>query len=69
MLGTTSLGVAVVAGLPDGAGLTAAATLGLAERLTAASIPVTVDLEAGFTDDPEEVGAFAADSPGSGSSA
>ena len=48
VVGTTSLGVAVVAGLPDGAGLTAAETLGLAERLTAASIPVTVDLEAGL---------------------
>ncbi len=60
VVGTTSLGVAVVAGLPDGAGLTAAETLGLAERLTAASIPVTVDLEAGFSDDPEVVGAFAA---------
>lgn len=60
VLGTTSLGVAVAAGLPDGAGLTAAETLGLAERLTAASIPVTVDLEAGFSDDPDEVGAFAA---------
>ena len=60
VVGTTSLGVAVVAGLPDGAGLAAAETLGLVERVTAASIPVTVDLEAGFSDDPEEVGAFAA---------
>ena len=60
VLGTTSLGVAVAAGLPDGAGLAAAETLDLATRLTAASIPVTVDLEAGFSDDPAEVGAFAA---------
>ena len=60
VVGTTSLGVAVVAGLPDGAGLAAAATLGLVERVTAASIPVTVDLEAGFSEDPEVVAAFAA---------
>ena len=59
VLGTTSLGVAVAAGLPDGAGLAAAETLDLATRLTAAAIPVTVDLEAGFSDDPEEVGSFA----------
>ncbi|WP_156401629.1 isocitrate lyase/phosphoenolpyruvate mutase family protein [Agromyces sp. Soil535] len=60
VLGTTSLGVAVAAGLPDGAGRTAAETLDLATRLARASIPVTVDLEAGFSDDPAEVGAFAA---------
>jgi hypothetical protein len=60
VLGTTSLGVAVAAGLPDGAGVAAAETLDLAIRLAAADIPVTVDLEAGFSDDPEEVGSFAA---------
>jgi 2-methylisocitrate lyase-like PEP mutase family enzyme len=60
VLGTTSLGVAVAAGLPDGAGLAATETLDLATRLTAAAIPVTVDLEAGFSDDPEEVGSLAA---------
>jgi 2-methylisocitrate lyase-like PEP mutase family enzyme len=59
VLGTTSLGVAVAAGLPDGAGVAAAVTFDLATRLNAAAIPVTVDLEAGFSDDPEEVGSFA----------
>lgn len=59
-IGTTSLGVAVAAGKRDGAGETAPDTLALAERITAAGITVTVDLEAGFSDDAEEVGRFAA---------
>ncbi|WP_203230957.1 isocitrate lyase/phosphoenolpyruvate mutase family protein, partial [Agromyces humi] len=58
VLGTTSLGVAVTAGLPDGAGRTAGATFALAQRLTAASIAVTVDIEAGFSDDPATVAAY-----------
>jgi 2-methylisocitrate lyase-like PEP mutase family enzyme len=60
VVGTTSLGVAVAAGRPDGAGETADETLDLARRITAARIPVTVDLEAGFSDDPDQVGRFAA---------
>ncbi|MBT2498388.1 isocitrate lyase/phosphoenolpyruvate mutase family protein [Agromyces sp. ISL-38] len=60
VVGTTSLGVAVAAGKPDGSGETAAETLDLARRITAAGIPVTVDLEAGFSEDPADVGAFAA---------
>ncbi|RXZ68360.1 isocitrate lyase/PEP mutase family protein [Agromyces albus] len=60
VVGTTSLGVAVAAGKPDGSGETAAETLDLARRITTDGIPVTVDLEAGFSDDPAEVGAFAA---------
>lgn len=60
LVGTTSLGVAVSAGLPDGAGETADETFDLARRITAAGIPVTVDLEAGFSDDPDQVGRFAA---------
>ncbi|WP_448809788.1 isocitrate lyase/PEP mutase family protein [Agromyces bauzanensis] len=60
VVGTTSLGVAYDAGKPDGAGATAAETLDLAARLTAAGITVSVDLEAGFSDDPDEVGRYAA---------
>ena len=58
MLGTTSLGVAVAAGLPDGAGRTADETFALAQRLTTASIAVTVDIEAGFSDDPGAVARY-----------
>ena len=58
VLGTTSLGVALAAGLPDGAGRTADATFALAQRLTAASIAVTVDIEAGFSDDPAVVARY-----------
>jgi 2-methylisocitrate lyase-like PEP mutase family enzyme len=60
VVGTTSLGVAAAAGLPDGAGETADETFDLARRITVAGIPVTVDLEAGFSDDPDLVGRFAA---------
>jgi 2-methylisocitrate lyase-like PEP mutase family enzyme len=56
VVGTTSLGVAVAAGEPDGAGATLAPTIELAHRITAAGIAVTVDLEAGFSDDPVAVG-------------
>lgn len=59
VLGTTSLGVAFAAGRVDGAGETAEETFELARRITRAGIAVTVDLEAGFSDDPREVGAFA----------
>jgi len=61
VVGTTSLGVAYAAGRTDGAGETRRETLDLARRLTAAGIAVTVDLEAGFSDDPDEVGDFAAE--------
>lgn len=60
VVGTTSLGVAYDAGKPDGAGATSAETLDLAARLTAVGIAVSVDLEAGFSDDPDEVGRYAA---------
>ncbi len=60
VLGTTSLGVAVAAGKRDGGGETADDTLELAARIAGAGIAVTVDLEAGFSDDPHEVGRYAA---------
>jgi 2-methylisocitrate lyase-like PEP mutase family enzyme len=59
VVGTTSLGVAFAAGRADGGGETAGETLELARHITDAGIAVTVDLEAGFSDDPDEVGRFA----------
>jgi 2-methylisocitrate lyase-like PEP mutase family enzyme len=59
VVGTTSLGVAFAAGRPDGAGETAAETIDLAARIASAGITVTVDIEAGFSDDPDEVGEYA----------
>ena len=58
-IGTTSLGVAFAAGKRDGGGETADDTFELARRITGAGIAVSVDLEAGFSDDPDEVGRFA----------
>lgn len=58
-IGTTSLGVAAAAGLPDGAAATADATVALARRLGQGSFLFTVDAEGGFSDDPEEVAELA----------
>ncbi len=54
-IGTTSLGVAASAGLPDGTGATRAETVALARRLAALPCLLTVDIEAGFSEDPAEV--------------
>jgi len=66
-VGTTSLGMNAAAGLPDGAaaGLDAAVDLGctLARRLR---VPVTVDIEGGFSADPADVAALAARLAGAG---
>ncbi|MFJ6433132.1 isocitrate lyase/phosphoenolpyruvate mutase family protein [Streptomyces sp. NPDC091416] len=58
-IGTTSLGVAAAAGLPDGAGATAEATLALARRLGTGRFLFTVDAEGGFSDDVAEVAVLA----------
>ncbi|MDX3093267.1 isocitrate lyase/phosphoenolpyruvate mutase family protein [Streptomyces sp. ME01-24h] len=58
-VGTTSLGVAAAAGLPDGAAATAEETLALARRLKEGSFLFTVDIEGGFSDDPQEVAELA----------
>ncbi|MEU4981586.1 isocitrate lyase/phosphoenolpyruvate mutase family protein [Streptomyces sp. NPDC021969] len=58
-VGTTSLGVAAAAGLPDGASATREETLRLALTLGSAPFPLSVDAEGGFSDDPDEVGEFA----------
>ncbi len=66
-IGTTSLGVTAAAGLPDGAGagrdLTIALTAALVARLR---VPLTVDLEGGYADDPAEVADLAAQLAGLG---
>lgn len=58
-LGTTSLGVAAAAGVPDGVGALAEETIALAQRLSRFDVLVTVDLEAGMSDEPAEVAALA----------
>ena len=54
-VGTTSLGVAAGAGLEDGAALSRSETVALATRLAGLPVPVTVDVEGGFSDDPGAV--------------
>ncbi|ANB09308.1 phosphonomutase [Streptomyces ambofaciens] len=58
-VGTTSLGVAAAAGLPDGASATRDETLRLALVLGREPFPLSVDAEDGYSDDPDEVGEFA----------
>src|SRR5690242_19100986 len=58
-VGTTSLGVAAAAGLPDGASATRDETLRLASTLGVEPFLLSVDAEGGFSDDPDEVAAFA----------
>jgi 2-methylisocitrate lyase-like PEP mutase family enzyme len=60
-VGTTSLGIAAARGVPDAAGATRAETLALARRLAGLAVPVSVDLEHGFSEDPDEVGDLAAE--------
>ena len=57
-IGTTSLGVAAALGLRDGAAETAEATIDLAHRLAHLPVPVTIDIENGFSNDPAEVAAY-----------
>ena len=59
-IGTTSLGVAAAHGLPDGAGETRDPTVALASALAGLPAMVTVDIEGGFSDDPDDVAALAA---------
>lgn len=58
-VGTTSLGVAAAAGLPDGAAATRDATVALARRLGRGSFLFTVDAEGGFSDDVRQVAELA----------
>ncbi|MDS1269008.1 isocitrate lyase/phosphoenolpyruvate mutase family protein [Lipingzhangella sp. LS1_29] len=54
-VGTTSLGLAAAHGFVDGTGASRSRTLELAAQLGDLSVPVTVDIEAGFSDTPEGV--------------
>jgi len=66
-IGTTSLGVTAAAGLPDGAGAGRELTTALAERLVPRlAVPLTVDLEGGYSDEPAEVGRLVATLAGGG---
>lgn len=58
-VGTTSLGVAAAAGMPDGASATREETLRLALTLGSGPFLLSVDAEDGFSDDPDEVAEFA----------
>ncbi|MFI7412192.1 isocitrate lyase/phosphoenolpyruvate mutase family protein [Streptomyces sp. NPDC049627] len=58
-IGTTSLGVAAAAGLPDGTAATRDETLRLALMLGSEPYLLSVDAEDGYSEDPDEVGEFA----------
>ncbi|MET8162003.1 isocitrate lyase/phosphoenolpyruvate mutase family protein [Sphaerisporangium sp. NPDC005289] len=60
-LGTTSLGVAAAAGKPDAAGATREDTMRLAAGLARLPALISVDVEGGFSEDPGEVAALAAE--------
>ncbi len=60
-IGTTSLGVAVANGLPDGQGATRAETVALAHRLARLSCLYSVDIEGGFGGDPAGVAELVAE--------
>jgi len=58
-IGTTSLGVAAAIGVADGASETKQATLDLAASLVHLPVPISVDAEHGFSDDPLVVADYA----------
>ncbi|MDT4974662.1 MAG: hypothetical protein QOG98_420 [Pseudonocardiales bacterium] len=61
-IGTTSLGVTAAAGLPDGAAAGSDLTVALARTLVGRlAVPITVDVEGGYYDDPAAVAALAAE--------
>ncbi len=66
-IGTTSLGVTAAAGEIDGAGTGRAVTLAAARAiLPRLPVPLTVDLEGGYSDDPAEVADLVAELAGLG---
>ncbi|MCT2589757.1 cytochrome P450 [Streptomyces sp. N2-109] len=65
-VGTTSLGVAAAAGKPDGVGGTREETVRLACALTRLDALISVDIEGGFSERPEQVAALAAELAGAG---
>ncbi|GAA1209295.1 isocitrate lyase/phosphoenolpyruvate mutase family protein [Rhodoglobus aureus] len=60
-VGTTSFGVAASASLPDGGGVTKAATAALVAQMCRLPVHVTADIEDGYSDDPAEVADFVAE--------
>jgi 2-methylisocitrate lyase-like PEP mutase family enzyme len=65
-VGTTSLGVAAAAGKPDGTGATRDDTVDLARRLRRLPCLVSVDIEGGFSERPDEVADLVAQLAGLG---
>jgi 2-methylisocitrate lyase-like PEP mutase family enzyme len=66
-VGTTSLGITAAAGLLDGERASRDLTVALAAQLVPRiDVPLTVDLEDGYSDDPDEVAALAAHLAGIG---
>jgi 2-methylisocitrate lyase-like PEP mutase family enzyme len=66
-VGTTSLGVTAAAGLIDGSGTGLAATTALAAAIVSRLVvPLTVDLEGGYSDEPAAVADLAAELAGLG---
>ncbi|MET9557620.1 isocitrate lyase/phosphoenolpyruvate mutase family protein [Streptomyces sp. NPDC006645] len=57
-VGTTSFGVASGLGRPDGGRATRDANLALARALAPLPVHVSVDIEDGYSDDPDEVAAY-----------
>jgi 2-methylisocitrate lyase-like PEP mutase family enzyme len=60
-IGTTSFGVASSLGRPDGGRATRDANLALARALSSLPAYVSVDIEDGYDDDPEQVAAYVAE--------
>lgn len=59
-IGTTSFGVASSIGRPDGRRATRETNIALARALTTLPVYVTLDIEDGYTDDPDEVADYVA---------
>jgi len=59
-VGTTSFGVNASTGRPDAGGAGRDATVALVETLIALPVPISADIEDGYSQDPAEVGAFVA---------
>lgn len=57
-IGTTSFGVAASHGRPDGARATRDLNPALAQALTTLGCPISMDIEDGYSDDPNEVAAY-----------
>jgi 2-methylisocitrate lyase-like PEP mutase family enzyme len=57
-IGTTSFGVSLGAGHPDGEGASRPANVALVAALAGRSFALSVDIEDGYSDDPEQVAAY-----------